>query len=136
MRALVRRPPFDVEAAVRELARRLEEAQSFLGPVRWSGFVTRAPAERIDVLKACVEHILASDQRAAFVRGGGKGRDGHSRLRRAPMRRRACENDVALLIALRANLTQRARGNDGNGQAGPSNGSSSSCLARWSPTAS
>ena len=111
---------FDVEAAVRELARRLEEAQSLLGPAPWSEFATRTPAQRIDVLKACVEHILATDQRAAFVEAVAKVETAFALA--AGTDEAARERDgVALLIALRANLTQRTRGNGGSGRDGAEN---------------
>jgi type I restriction enzyme R subunit len=108
---------FDVEAAVRELARRLEEAQSFLGAAPWRAFTTSSPAARVDVLKACVEHVLATDQRAAFIEAVAKVETAFALAAGTEEAARA-RDEVALLISLRANLMQRTRGSDANRQAG------------------
>jgi type I restriction enzyme R subunit len=108
---------FDVEAAVRELSRLLEEAQSLLDPAPWRTFGAGAPAERLNVFKACVEHILATGQKTEFIDAVGKVETAFA-LTAGTEEAASARDVVALLIALRANLTQQTRGNNGNVTAG------------------
>ena len=57
----------DVEAAVRKLVENLEGAQALLDPAPWQDFASAPPGERLTILKACLEHLLSTDRRAAFL---------------------------------------------------------------------
>jgi len=107
---------FDVEAAVRELARLLEEAQSLLDPAPWRTFAAGTPAGRLDVLKSCIEHVLAAGRRSEFIEAVAKVETAFA-LAAGTEEAAQARDMVAFLIALRANLTQRTRGNDGSGGA-------------------
>ena len=63
---------YDVEAAVRELLRLLEEAQALLEPISWGEFRDATETRRLTLLKACIEHILETQQRSVFVGIVGK----------------------------------------------------------------
>ena len=108
---------FDVEAAVRELARLLEEAQSLLDPAPWQTFATGTPMERLNVLKSCIEHVLAAGRRSEFIDAVGKVETAFA-LSAGTEEAANARDIVALLIAVRANLTQQTRGNNGSGTAG------------------
>ena len=108
---------FDVEAAVREFARLLEEAQSLLDPAPWRNFAAGTPAERLNVFKACVEHLLATGRQTEFIDAVGKVETAFA-LTAGTEEAANARDIVALLIALRANLTQQTRGNNGGGTAG------------------
>ena len=58
---------YDVEAAVRELARNLEEAQALLEPESWQSFQSATETKRLTLQKSCVEHILGTQPRAKFI---------------------------------------------------------------------
>jgi type I restriction enzyme R subunit len=108
---------FDVEAAVRELARLLEEAQAILDPAPWRTFAAGTPAERLAVLKSCIEHLLATGRRTEFIEAVAKVETAFA-LAAGTEEAAQARDVVALLIALRANLTQRTRGSDGGGALG------------------
>lgn len=108
---------FDVEAAVRELARLLEEAQSFLDPAPWHTFVSTTPIERLNVLKSCIERVLETGRRTEFIDVVTKIETAFA-LAAGTEEAAQARDMVGLLIALRANLTQRTLGNNGSGAGG------------------
>ncbi len=107
---------FDVEAAVRELLRRMEEAQALLDPAPWRAFGSSTAATRLDVLKACMEHILATGRRAEFNEAVARVETAFA-LAAGTEEAARVRDDVALAVAIRAGLMQRARGTSGGGKA-------------------
>jgi type I restriction enzyme R subunit len=107
----------DVEAAVRALVRLLEEAESLLEPAPWRTFLDGAAAQRLDVLKSCVEHLLETGRRTEFIERVAKIETAFALAAGTEEAARA-RDEVALLIAIRSNLTQRARGTNGRSAEG------------------
>ena len=103
---------YDIEAAVRELGRLLEEAQSLLEPVSWADFKEANESERLTLLKACIEHLLETQQRTKFVDTVGKIETAFA-LAAGTGEAASARDRVALFVTIRANLSQRISGHRG-----------------------
>ena len=105
---------YDVEAAVRELARNLEEAQSLHEPISWRDFHDASQTERLTLLKACIEQILATQQKAKFIETVARVETAFA-LAAGTSEAATARDVVALLVTIRANLTERARAQNERG---------------------
>jgi type I restriction enzyme R subunit len=99
----------DVNEAVRQTLMRLESAEALLKGVNWRSFFGAEPAGRLTVLKQCLEHLLASQQRDRFADvtleleiayAISAGEDQVAERR----------NEIALMSAIRSNLLKYTTG--------------------------
>jgi type I restriction enzyme, R subunit len=93
----------DADEAVRQTLMWLESAEALLSGSRWRDFLPAEPAERLTILKQCIEHVLAHDYRENFVDAATKLEVAYA-ISAGDERVTARRNEIALVAAIRANL--------------------------------
>lgn len=99
----------DLDEAVRATLQRLESAEALLDGVAWRRFFGGPPAERLTVLKECLEHLLAAQQRDRFVEVGLELETAYA-ISAGDERITARRDEIALIAAIRANLLKYTTG--------------------------
>ena len=105
----------DPDEAVRQTLLRLESAEALLEGAPWSGFFGGDPAQRLTILKQCLEHLLARQRRDEFVNVATELEAAYA-LSAGDERVTARRGEIALVAALRANLLKYTAGT-GRGRA-------------------
>jgi type I restriction enzyme R subunit len=95
----------DSDEAVRQTLMRLESAQALLDGAPWRDFFGADPAGRLTVLKQCLELLLASERRDAFVRVALELEAAYG-ISAGDARVTARRDEIALVAAVRANLVK------------------------------
>lgn len=99
----------DTDEAVRQTLTRLESALALLEGAPWHGFFDVSPAERLTVLKQCLEHLLATGHRDKFI-GTAAELEVAFALSAGDERVATRRDEIALVAALRANLAKYTAG--------------------------
>ena len=99
----------DLDQAVRQALQRLESAEALLQGVDWPRFFGAPPAERLTVLKLCLEHLLATQHRDRFVEVGLQLETAYA-ITAGDERVAARRDEIALMAAIRANLLKYTSG--------------------------
>jgi type I restriction enzyme R subunit len=99
----------DPDEAVRETLRRLEAAEALLEGARWRTFFAGGPAERLTVLKQCLESVLASGRRDDFIKAATELEVAYA-LSAGDERVTVRRDEIALIAAIRANLVKYTAG--------------------------
>lgn len=99
----------DLDEAVRQTLTRLESAEALLEGVRWSDFFGANPAQRLTILKQCLEHLLANERRDAFAKVVLELETAFA-ISAGDERVGARRDQIALMAAIRANLMKYTRG--------------------------
>jgi type I restriction enzyme, R subunit len=99
----------DLDEAVRQTLTRLESAEALLGDVAWNRFFGATPADRLTVLKQCLEHLLATQQRDRFAEVGLELETAYS-ISAGDERVTTRRDEIALMAAIRANLIKYTTG--------------------------
>jgi type I restriction enzyme, R subunit len=99
----------DPDETVRQTLMRLESAQALLDGAPWRAFFPAGPAGRLTILKQCLEHVLAQDQREDFIDAGTKLEVAYG-LSAGDERVTARRNEIALIAAIRVNLVKYTAG--------------------------
>lgn len=99
----------DVDEAVRQTLTRLEGALALLDGTGWQHFFDADPGGRLTILKRCLEHLLAQDQRDPFIKTATELETAFALC--AGDERVATKRDqIALVAAIRANLVKYTAG--------------------------
>jgi type I restriction enzyme R subunit len=106
----------DPDEAVRQTLTRLESAEALLGDAPWREFFDAQPAEKLTVLKRCLEGILAAGRRDDFLKTATELETAYA-LTAGDERVTARHDEIALIAALRANLIKYTS-SSGRGRAG------------------
>ncbi len=93
----------DLDEALRQTLQRLESAEALLQGVDWRRFFGAPPAERLTVLKLCLEHLLSTQHRDRFVEVGLELETAYA-ITAGDERVAARRDEIALMAAIRANL--------------------------------
>ncbi len=93
----------DLDEAVRLTLSRLESAEALLDRVAWKQFFGASPGQRLTVLKQCLEHLLATQQRDRFVEVGLELETAYA-ISAGDERVTPRRDEIALMTAIRANL--------------------------------
>ncbi len=99
----------DLDEAVRQTLQRLESAEALLQGVQWKRFFGTSPAERLTVLKLCLEHLLSTQHRDRFVEVGLELETAYA-IAAGDERVAVRRDDIALMTAIRANLLKYTTG--------------------------
>ncbi len=99
----------DPDEVVRQTLTRLESAEALLDGASWRGFFQAPPAERLTILKRCLEHILAKNRREEFIDAATKLEIVYA-LSAGDERVAARRDEIALISAIRANLAKYTAG--------------------------
>lgn len=99
----------DPDEAARQTLTLLESALSLLDGVEWRAFSSSPPTERLTILKQCLEQILATDRRDAFIETGFKLEVAYA-ISAGDERVKGRANEIALVVALKANLAKYTTG--------------------------
>ncbi|WP_336950704.1 type I restriction endonuclease subunit R [Sphingobium aromaticivastans] len=105
----------NVDEAVRQLLTKVESALALLGKLNWRAFFDADPGNRLTILKQCLEEILSNDHRAEFIDLATQAEAVFAIVagdERASVKRQ----EVALIVALRANLIKYTSGQGGRGR--------------------
>lgn len=105
----------DMDEAVRQLLMLRESALALLGSAPWQRFFDADPGARLTILKQCLEEILSKDQRESFIDAALK-LEATFAITAGDERSTAYRQDVALIVALRANLVKYTSGKGGRGR--------------------
>lgn len=95
----------DTDEAVRQTLTRLESAIALLENAPWRSFFGASPANRLTVLKQCLEHLLASGHRDKFIEVAMELEVAFA-LSAGDERVAVRRDEIALVAALRANLAK------------------------------
>lgn len=99
----------DEGEAIRIMLARLESAAALLGKVGWRDFFDAPPTKRLTILKQCLEHILAANRRSEFLQTVAELETAFA-LCAGSEAAAGVRNEVALMVALRANLLKHTTG--------------------------
>ncbi|WP_316171513.1 MULTISPECIES: type I restriction endonuclease subunit R [unclassified Bradyrhizobium] len=99
----------DADEAARQTLTLLESALALLGSVPWRGFFVAPPAARLTILKQCLEHLLATGKRDAFIETGLKLEIAYA-ISAGDERVKGRAHEIAMVAALRANLAKYTTG--------------------------
>ncbi|RUZ00680.1 DUF3387 domain-containing protein, partial [Mesorhizobium sp. M7A.F.Ca.CA.001.04.2.1] len=99
----------DADEAVRQTLTNLESALAFLEGAPWRSFFGASPVQRLTLLKQCLEHLLSTQQRDAFIDVALKLEVAYA-ISAGEERVTAKRNEIALIAALRANLVKYTSG--------------------------
>lgn len=105
----------NMDEAVRQLLSKVESALALLGNVKWQAFFDADPTTRLTILKQCLEEILSSDRRADFVDLATQVEAAFA-IAAGDERASVKRQEVALIVALRANLIKYTSGKGGRGR--------------------
>ena len=105
----------DTDEAVRQLLMLRESALALLGSAPWQRFFDADPSARLTILKQCLEVILSNDRREEFISTAMK-LEAAFAVTAGDERVEARKQDVALIVALRANLVKYTSGKGGRGR--------------------
>jgi type I restriction enzyme R subunit len=95
----------DPDEAARQTLTLLESALALLDGVEWKNFFSAPPAIRLTILKQCLELLLATGRRDAFIETGFKLEVAYA-ISAGDDRVKARASEIALVVALRANLAK------------------------------
>lgn len=99
----------DPNETVRQTVMRLESAEALLGSAPWRDFFPAGPADRLTILKQCLELVLANGHRDAFIDAATKLEVAYA-LSAGDERVTARRDEIALVAAIRANLVKYTAG--------------------------
>ena len=99
----------DIDEAVRQTLSRLESAEAILEGAPWREFVSAGPAQRLTILKLCLETILASGRREDFAKVALELETAYA-ISAGDDRVAKRRDDIALIAAVRANLVKYTAG--------------------------
>lgn len=105
----------NMDEAVRQLLSKVESALALLGKVDWRAFFDAEPTARLTILKQCLEEILSGDHRAEFIDLATQAEAAFA-IAAGDERASAKRQEVALIVALRANLIKYTSGKGGRGK--------------------
>ena len=88
-----------------EQVSKVESALALLGKVNWNAFFEAEPTARLTILKQCLEEILSSDYRSEFIELATQAEAAFA-IAAGDERASAKRQEVALIVALRANLVK------------------------------
>lgn len=99
----------DADEAARQTLTNLESALALLEGAPWRSFFGASPALRLTFLKQCLEHILSTQRRDAFIDVALKLEVAYA-ISAGDERVTPRRNEIALIAALRANLVKYTSG--------------------------
>ena len=99
----------DLDEAVRQTLLHLESALAFLEGSPWQAFFGSPPAERLTILKQCLEHLLSANVREDFVSAATKLEVAYA-LSAGDEKAAARRDEIALVAVIRANLVKYTAG--------------------------
>lgn len=99
----------DPDEAARQTLTLLESALALLDGVVWTNFFSAAPTTRLTILKQCLEHLLATGRRDAFIETGFKLEVAYA-ISAGDDRVKGRAHEIAMVVALRANLAKYTTG--------------------------
>ncbi|MBB2715657.1 UNVERIFIED_ORG: type I restriction enzyme R subunit [Rhizobium etli] len=99
----------DPDEAARQTVTLLESALALLDGVKWKDFFASPPTTRLTILKQCLEHLLATDRRDAFIDTGFKLEVAYA-ISAGDDRVKGRAHEIAMIVALRANLAKYTSG--------------------------
>ncbi|NGO54919.1 type I restriction endonuclease subunit R [Allomesorhizobium camelthorni] len=99
----------DTDEAARQTLTNLESALALLEGAPWRSFFGASPAQRLTLLKQCLEHLLSTQQRDAFIDVALKLEVAYA-ISAGDERVTAKRDEIALIAALRANLVKYTSG--------------------------
>ncbi|MER9740574.1 type I restriction endonuclease subunit R [Mesorhizobium sp. M0187] len=100
----------DPSEAARQTLTLLETALALLdGGGNWKGFFAAPPTTRLTILKQCLEHLLATGKRDAFIEAGLKLELAYA-ISAGDDRVMGRAHEIAMVAALRANLAKYTTG--------------------------
>ena len=99
----------DADEAARHTLTFLESALALLDGVTWNGFFAAPPTTRLTILKQCLEHLLATGKRDAFIETGLKLEIAYA-ISAGDDRFKGRAHEIAMVAALRANLAKYTTG--------------------------
>lgn len=105
----------DMDEAVRQLLSKVESALALLGNVEWKAFFGADPAARLTILKQCLEEILSGGHRSEFIDVARQAEAAFA-IAAGDERASAKRQEVALIVALRANLIKYTSGKGERGR--------------------
>ncbi|MBR0988231.1 type I restriction endonuclease subunit R [Bradyrhizobium liaoningense] len=99
----------DADEAARQTLTLLESALALLSGVPWNGFFAAPPTTRLTILKQCLEHLLSTGKRDAFIETGLKLEIAYA-ISAGDDRVKGRAHEIAMVAALRANLAKYTTG--------------------------
>jgi type I restriction enzyme, R subunit len=99
----------DPDEAAHQTLTLLESALAFLDGVAWQGFFIAPPTTRLTILKQCLEYLLATARRDAFIETGFKLEVAYA-ISAGDDRVKGRAHEIAMVVALRANLAKYTTG--------------------------
>jgi type I restriction enzyme R subunit len=105
----------NMDEAVRQLLTKVESALALLGKTNWEAFFDANPVARLTILKQCLEEILSNDRRSGFIDLATQVEAAFA-ITAGDERASARRQEVALIVALRANLIKYTSGKGGRGR--------------------
>lgn len=99
----------DPNEAARQTLTLLESALALLNGTDWKSFFSAIPTGRLTILKQCLEHLLATGNRDAFVDNGLKLEVAYA-ISAGDDRIKVRAHEIAMIAALRANLAKYTAG--------------------------
>ena len=99
----------DPDEAVRQTLTQLESVLALLDGAPWRDFFAAPPTGRLTCLKQCLEHLLSSGRRDAFIESALRLEVGYA-VSAGDERVTARRNEIALAAALKANLVKYTSG--------------------------
>jgi type I restriction enzyme, R subunit len=99
----------DIDEAVRQTLSRLESAEAMLEGAPWREFVSVGPAQRLTILKLCLEIILASGRREDFAKIALELEAAYA-ISAGDERVAKRRDEIALIAAIRVNLVKYTAG--------------------------
>ena len=99
----------DPDEAARQTLTLLESALALLDGVDWTNFFAAPPTTRLTILKQCLEHLLATGRRDAFIETGFKLEVAYA-ISAGDDRVKGRAHEIAMVVALRANLAKYTTG--------------------------
>lgn len=99
----------DPDEAVRQTLMRLESAQGLLNGAPWRRFFPADPAERLTILKQCLERVLDNNHREDFIEAATKLEVAYA-LSAGDERVTTRRDEIALIAAIRVNLVKYTAG--------------------------
>lgn len=99
----------DADEAARQTLTNLESSLAFLEGAPWRSFFGASPVQRLTLLKQCLEHLLSTQHRDAFIDVALKLEVAYA-ISAGDERVTAKRNEIALIAALRANLVKYTSG--------------------------
>jgi type I restriction enzyme, R subunit len=99
----------DPDEAARQTLSLLESALALLDGVGWKNFFSAPPTTRLTILKQCLEHLLATGRRDAFIETGFKLEVAYA-ISAGDDRVKGRAHEIAMVVAIRANLAKYTTG--------------------------